>query len=98
MRFARVLQLVFLLSLALTVFGSEIVESARFIDDTSNDYIEAPSSFVHKVSKKAPIVVFQTNTTMTEELVVILAVISCSEPAVFSSGRSLLRLLSIQRK
>lgn len=98
MRFVRALQLGFLLFLALALFGSEIGESARFIDDSSNDYIEATSSLGHKVAGKAPTVVFRTNTAVTEELVVTPAVIPCTEPAVFSSGQDLLRLLSIQRK
>jgi hypothetical protein len=98
MRYVRALQFVFLLSLALTLFGGEVVESACFVSDVSNDYIETPVSPAHQFAKKAPADrVSQSYLNVAEELIPIVAVIPSFEPSR-SSTPDLLRLLSIQRK
>jgi hypothetical protein len=96
MRF--VLQFLFLLLLAVVLFGGEVVESACFVNDVSNDYIQAPASPVHKLPRSARAhVMSQRSINLKEELVLTLAVAPPIEPAP-SSASDLLQLISIQRK
>ena len=97
MRF--VLQFLFLLLLAVALFGGEVVESTCFVDDVSNDYIQAPpASPVHKLLRSARThVMSQRSINLTEELILTLAVTPPIEPAP-SSASDLLQLISIQRK
>ena len=96
MRF--VLQFLFLLLLAVALFGGEVVESACFVNDVSNDYIQAPASPVHKLPRSARThVMSQRSINLKEELVLTLAVAPPIEPAP-SSASDLLQLISIQRK
>jgi hypothetical protein len=96
MRF--VLQFLFLLLLAVALFGGELVESACFVDDVSNDYIQAPASPAHQYAKKATAnVMSQRSIDVAEELILNLAITPSMEPAP-SSVSDLLRLLSVQRK
>lgn len=96
MRLIRALQLLFLLLLTLTLFGGEVVESACFINNVSNDYIQAPASPGHQFVKKLPANVFsQSSVNAAEELIPTVAVILSFEP---SCSSDLLQLLSIQRK
>ncbi|HTZ48777.1 MAG TPA: hypothetical protein VMH20_14380 [Verrucomicrobiae bacterium] len=97
MRFVRALQFLFLLSLAVALFGGEVVESACFVNDVSNDYIQAPASPAHQLAKKAQTPLRQIGAIGLGELASNFAVISSIKPAP-SSASDLLRLLSIQRK
>jgi hypothetical protein len=98
MRLAKVLQFFCLLSLAVALFGGEVVESACFVNDVSNDYVQAPASPSHQFAKKAPAdVVSQSNVGITEKLVLNFALTISIKPAPASTS-DLLRLLSIQRK
>jgi len=93
----RALQFLFLLLLALALFGGEVAESACFVNDVSNDYIQAPASPHHQFGKKAPAnVVAPGSFNVAEELIPNVAIPSV-EPWC-SSSSDLLRLLSIQRK
>ena len=90
------LRLLLVLSLAVALFGGEVGESARFVDDVSNDYIEAPTSPVHKFTKMARTeLIYQRSGKVGE--VSILTLLPSTEPP-HSSGPNLLRLISIQRK
>jgi hypothetical protein len=92
-QFARGLRFIFLLLLALTLFGGEIGESARLMDDTSNDFVQAPSSL-----DKAPVnAIVKISAAVTEESVATVELSSYREPAAFFSGPDLLQLLSVQR-
>jgi hypothetical protein len=96
MRF--VLQFLFLLLLAVALFGGEVVESACFVNDVSNDYIQAPASPVHKLLRSARThVMSQRSINLPKELILTLAVAPPIEPAP-SSASDLLQLISIQRK
>lgn len=98
MRLVRVVQFLFLLLLASALFGGEVVESACFVNDVSNDYIQAPASPAHQFAKKAPAnVVSQSSLNLAEELTPNVAVIPFVAPSS-SSASDLLRLISIQRK
>jgi hypothetical protein len=98
MRLVRALQFLFLLLLASALFGGEVVESACFVDDVSNDYVQTPASFAHQFAKKAQAdVIPQASIKVAEELILNLPVLPPIEPAS-SSASDLLRLLSIQRK
>jgi len=98
MRLVRALKFLFLLLLAVTLFGGEVGESACFVDDISNDYIGAPASPVRQLAQRAPAhVIFQGSFKVADELTLKLAVIPSGE-APRSSTSDLLRLLSIQRK
>lgn len=98
MRFVRAFQVLFLVWLAIALFGGEVVESACFVNDVSNDYIQAPASPAHQFAKKAPAdVMSQRIVSVAQESMVTPAVISSIE-RVHSSASDLLRLLSIQRK
>ena len=98
MRLAKVLQFFCLLSLAVALFGGEVVESACFVNDVSNDYVQAPASPSHQFAKKAPSdVLSQSNVNSAEELIPSFSVTISIEPAP-SVTSDLLRLLSIQRK
>src|SRR6201987_1675940 len=60
MRLVAALKFLFLLLLAVLLFGSEVGESACLVDDVSNDYILAPASPVHQLVQRAPAhVIFQ---------------------------------------
>ena len=97
MRLAKSIQFLSLLLLALALFGGEVGESACFVDDISNDYIQAPTSPVHRSPALALAnVMSQSGANLAEELIPNLAVTPSSEPA--SSASDLLRLLSVQRK
>ena len=96
MRSVRVLQFLFVLSLAVALYGGEVVESACFVNDVSNDYIESPASPVRKIAEMPPATVIpQINSKAAEELIWALAVTPSDEPTLFSD---LLRLISVQRK
>jgi hypothetical protein len=98
MRFARAFQFLSLLLLVCALFGGEVVESACFVNDVSNDYIQAPASPAHEFANKAPAnVMSQNSVNVADELVLNLAVAPPIGPAP-SSASDLLRLLSIQRK
>jgi hypothetical protein len=98
MHLVKVLQFFCLLLLAAALFGGEVLESACFVNDVSNDYIQAPVTPAHQFAKKVPPdVVSQRSTNIAEELILNLAVAPPIEPAP-SSSSDLLRLLSIQRK
>ena len=98
MRLVAALKFLFLLLLAVLLFGGEVGESACLVDDVSNDYILAPASPVHQLVQRAPAhVIFQGIFTVADELILELALIPPGE-ASRSSASDLLRLLSIQRK
>jgi hypothetical protein len=98
MRLVTVLQFSCLLLLAVALFGGEVVESACFVNDVSNDYIQTPAAPAHQFAKKAPANAMPHNSVnVAEELILNLAVALAIEPAP-SSASNLLRLLSIQRK
>jgi len=98
MRLVRALNFLFLLLLAVPLFGGEVAESACLVDDISNDYILAPASPVHRLVQRAPThVIFQGNFKVAHESTLKLSVIPSAE-ASRSSASDLLRLLSIQRK
>jgi len=97
MRF--VLQFLFLLLLAVALFGSEAAESACFVDDVANDYIQTPpASLANKLPRSARThVMSQRSINLAEELKLTLTVDPPIEPAP-SSASDLLQLISIQRK
>jgi hypothetical protein len=98
MRLVKALQFIGLLILVTVLFGGEVLESACFIDDVSNDYIQAPASSDHGLTKKAPAdVVPQSNVNFAQESIPNLAVILPVQPS-HSSALTLLQLLCIQRK
>ena len=87
-----------LLLLAVALFGAEVGESACFVDDFSNDYIQAPASPVEQLAERASAhVIPQGSVNVAEELILNLAVIP-SVDLLSSSASDLLRLVSIQRK
>ena len=97
MRLAKFIQFLSLFLRALALFGGEVGESACFVDDISNDFIQAPTSPAQKTAALAPAnVMSQGSGTLAEELILKLLVTPSIEPA--SSASDLLRLLSIQRK
>ena len=94
----RVLQFLFLLLLALVLFGGEVGESACFVDDTSNDYILAPASPVHQLVDKASAQgISQDGMKIAHKLILKFVAIPSGQ-ASRSSASELLRLHSIQRK
>jgi hypothetical protein len=97
MHLVRALQFLFLLSLAVVLFGGEVGESACFVDDVSNDYIEAPTS-PNSFAEMAPADLMPQRTNKVAEEFVWSFAVTPSNEAVLSSGSDLLRLLSIQRK
>jgi hypothetical protein len=98
MRWVKALQFLSFLLLMVALFGGEVVESACFTNDVSNDYIQAPASPSHQFAKMAPAdVVSQCSVNVAEELIPNVAAIPSVEPSR-SSAADLLRLLSIQRK
>jgi len=98
MRLVKILQFFCFLLLAVALFGGEVVESACFVNDVSNDYIQAPVSPSHQSAKVAHAdVTAQRRTTVAQKLLLTLAVTPSVESGP-SSTSDLLRLLSIQRK
>ena len=98
MRLNRVLQLLFLPLLLLALFGGEVCESACFVDDISNDYIEAPASPVLQSAKMTnAYVISQGKINVADELILHFAAVS-SIGLSRSLASDLLSLLSIQRK
>jgi hypothetical protein len=98
MRLVKAIQFLSLLLLMAALFGGEVVESACFVNDVSNDYIQAPASPAHQFAKKAPVdVASQSSVNVAEEVTPEAAVIPSVEPSR-PSASDLLRLLSIQRK
>jgi hypothetical protein len=98
MRLVRALQFLFLVLLALVLFGGEVVESACCVDDVSNDYIRPAASSVQKFAKNPPAhVLLQRSINLKEELVLPLSVVPSIEPD-HSAGSDRLRLTSIQRE
>jgi hypothetical protein len=98
MRRTKALQLLALLLLVMALFGGEVVESVCFVNDVSNDYIQAPSSPAHQLAKKAPAnVVPPRSIAGKEELILNLAIVPSMELVLFSSS-DLLQFISIQRK
>ena len=101
MRLDRSLRFICLLLLALALFGGEVGESACFVDDISNDYIQAPASPAHKFAVFASANVMSQSgatrdATFTEQLIRNLGVTPSIEWAF--SASDLLRLLAVQRK
>ena len=105
MRLVRSLRFICLLLLALALFGGEVGESACFVDDISNDYIQAPASPAHKFAAFASANVMSQSgatrgatrgATFTEQLIRNLGVTPSIEWAF--SASDLLRLLAVQRK
>jgi hypothetical protein len=87
-----------LLLLVVVLFGAEVGESACFVDDISNDYIQAPASSAEQLAKGASAhLIFKGSFKVADELIPRLAVIPSGE-ASRSSVSDLLGLLSIQRK
>jgi hypothetical protein len=97
MRLDKAVQFLFLLLLVVAQFGGEVVESAHFVNDVSNDYIQAPASPAHQFAKTSVGVGLERIINVAQELILDLAVIPAIGPA-HSSTSDLLRLLSIQRK
>jgi hypothetical protein len=98
MHVTKVLQFLCLLFLSTALFGGEVGESACFVDDISNDYIQAPASPVQQLAEKAPAhVILQGSFNLPEARMLRAAVVPSVELS-FSSASDLLRLLSIQRK
>ena len=98
MRLLKALQILFLLSLTLALFGGELVESYSLTDDVSNDLIQVSATPVHKCANLASCDLIQQEVvTAVEKLTVNPAVISFAGRDS-SSASDLLRLLSIQRK
>jgi hypothetical protein len=78
--------------------AGEVVESVCFVNDVSNDYIQAPSSPIHQLAKKAPAnVVPPRSIADKEELILNLPMVPSMEPVLLSSP-DLLRFISVQRK
>lgn len=78
-----------LLLLAVALFGAEVGESAYFVDDTSNDYIQTPASSVGQLAKRAPEhPIFQGSFQVPEELTRKLAVIPSCEASRSSAQTS----------
>jgi len=99
MQFTKALRFLFLLSLALGVFGGEIGESFHLTDDVSNDFVQVSASQIHKSGEIASArLISHLSLEVAEELVPCLAIIPFATPAIPSSGADLLRLVSIQRK
>jgi hypothetical protein len=101
MRLVRSLRFICLLLLSVALFGGEVGESACFVDDISNDYIQAPASPAHKFAAFASANVMSQSgatrgATFTEQLIRNLGVTPSIEWAF--SASDLLRLLSVQRK
>jgi hypothetical protein len=97
MRLVR-LRFLFLVLLALVLFGGEVVESACCVDDVSNDYIQPAASSVQKFAKKPPAhVLLQRSINLKEELILPFSVVPSIE-SDHSAGSDLLRLTSIQRE
>jgi len=98
MRLVRVLQFLSLLSLAIALYGGEVIESARFVNDVSNDYIESPASPAGKFGEIALVdVMSQRGAKVAQKMILNLAGLPSIEP-VLSSASDFLGLLSIQRK
>jgi len=98
MWFLKKLRVLFLLSLSLGLFGSELCESFRLADDVSNDLVQVSVGRIHKsVETASQDLIPQRCIVVAEELVLDLAGLPSVEPAP-SSGSDLLRLISIQRK
>src|SRR5215831_1247198 len=96
MLLVKVLQLCCLLLLAVALFAGEVIESACFVNDVSNDYIQAPASPAHQFAKKALANVMSQRSIDLEEDVLFAVIPSIGLSRSSASG--LLRLLSIQRK
>jgi hypothetical protein len=97
MRLIRILQFFFLVLLAIVLFGGEVVESACFVDDVSNDYIQAPAPSVQKFAKKTRAhAILQRRINLREELILPFVVVSSIEPD--NSDSDLLQLIAIQRE
>jgi hypothetical protein len=79
------------------LFGGEVVESSCFVNNVSNDYIQARASPTHQFAKKAPSDVLSQSSVFAEELIPSFSVAISIEPAP-SVISDLLRLISIQRK
>ena len=98
MRFGKELRFLFLLSLTLGLFCSELGETFRLADDVSNDLVQVSNASTYKCAEIASRdVVSQRGVTVAHELILNLAVVTTIAAAP-SSDPDLLRLLSIQRK
>ena len=100
MRSLRGFSILFLFCLALGLACSELPETLRLCDDTSNDFVAPPSgprlgavtvTIAHQILASRP------GGSVADFAVRTIAMILSAEP-VIPSGRELLRLLSIQRK
>jgi hypothetical protein len=98
MRLVKAFPFLVLLFLGLALFGGEVVESACFVNDVANDYVQAPAPPYPRAPNRAmPVVIAQRSTNIAQG--------SSLNPAVIpslglwrSAAADLLRLLSIQRE
>jgi hypothetical protein len=98
MRSVKALRILFLLSLMLSLFCGEFGELVRLADDTSNDYIQVSASPIHKSGGIASEdLLTRSDFAVAQEFDFHLTLTPAVRPGL-SSGSSLLRLLSIQRK
>jgi hypothetical protein len=98
MRLARALQLLFVLSLGLCLFGGELGESLRLADDVSNDLVQiSPTHVVKSDEATFQDVYSQRGITAEAEFIQGLMLISFAQRTSFSIS-DLLSLTCIQRK
>ena len=98
MRLVKAFQFLFLLFLGLALFGGEVVESACFVNDVSNDYVQAPAPPAPQASQRAAaVVIAQRSINVAQESSLNPAIIPSLELSSCSAA-DLLRLLSIQRE
>ena len=102
MRFVQRFDFLFLLSLALALFCGELSESARLVDDVSNDFVQVSAGRVSNSAETDWRIyrrdgISRQACRVFEEPVRGLSVIPSKQLAI-SSAQDLLRLLSIQRK
>jgi len=97
MRLVRAIKFLILLVLALFLFGGEVVETACFVNDVSNDYIQAPVSPEGRLADIAPGDAFpQRSISLAQESILSFAAIPSIE-VLYSPAVDLLQLISIQR-
>ena len=90
--------MLFFLSLMLSLFCGELGELVCLADDTSNDYVQVSASPIHKSCGIASEdLVIRSGFAVAHEFAFHLTLTPAVRPGL-SSGSSLLRLLSIQRK
>jgi hypothetical protein len=100
MRLVKAFQFLVLLFLGLALLGAEVVESACFVNDVSNDYVQAsvPDPPAPQApNRAAPVVIAQRSINLAQGSSLNPAVIPSLELSR-SAAADLLRLLSIQRE